>query len=781
MQGLRELARFEWRRAWRTMIVLGVLAGVGAGAALSAAQVARRSSTAYARLERATGTPDAIILGFSHYDPQRIADLPMVESAWMVQTGIGRLDGDAVAFLGMFGAPEPPPPGLFTPILVEGRHLDPRADDELIITDNLAEASGLRVGDEGTLSFLKEEEVAQFDSGFGEPDGPKIHMRVVGIVRAAMGEGVNGPEAFSTPAFAKRITETQSAIPSVFVRLRDGAADVPQFRRSVNRLLADATPIPGAEEFAGFEVQVPSLDRSVVAVTARVVVTGLLVFGGIAALASLVGVTLALRRHFLATSLPNARALAAIGATRRQLLWSRWLAAIPFTLVGAATAVAVAVATAGIGPLGSLSEREPNPGWHPNVALLAVGAIVLLAAFAVVAAFASARQSEPVSSAPSVSTGIANRLAAAGAPTSVVIGSGMALGSSRGRGALSVRSALVASAIGIAGVAAVLVYAASLDRVVSTPARWGWTADAQVIDLNDEMLAGLRAHGDIDAIVPFEEFQVRVEGRNATGRVYEGPVENSWTLLDGRRPRGAGEVMLGDRLARTVGRGVGDRVAFRDSDGRAVTLAVVGIGTGPDLTDGQFGGGVVLTAPDAAQLQRTQPSRGALVTYADGADADQVSRRLSADMEITTPERPPDVDNLAQLGNLPVLLVAVLAVLTIAVLAHSVVVTARRRRRELDTLRAIGFLRHQARNVILVAAMVTVAIGLVVGVFAGIVVGGISWGFTARAAYVAKDLQLPMLQLLALGMVSFAIAVVVAAVPAWRITRDSIARGLREE
>ena len=114
----------------------------------------------------------------------------------------------------------------------------------------------------------------------------------------------------------------------------------------------------------------------------------------------------------------------------------------------------------------------------------------------------------------------------------------------------------------------------------------------------------------------------------------------------------AGEVMLGDRLARTLGRSVGDRVRFRDPDGRAVTLAVVGVGTGPDLTDGQFGGGVVMTTDDAEQLQRTQPARGALVTYTPGTDADRVSRRLGAEMEITTPERPPDVDNLAQLGRL---------------------------------------------------------------------------------------------------------------------------------
>src|SRR4051812_45290194 len=127
------LARIELRRAWRTMVVLGLLAGLGAGVALAAAQVARRSSTAYSRLERATGTPDAIVLGFENYDPAEIARLPQVRDAWMVETAIGQVEGDAVNFLGMFGGLREPPPGLFTPLVVDGRLADPEAADELLL------------------------------------------------------------------------------------------------------------------------------------------------------------------------------------------------------------------------------------------------------------------------------------------------------------------------------------------------------------------------------------------------------------------------------------------------------------------------------------------------------------------------------------------------------------------------------------------------------------------------------------------------------------------------
>ena len=493
------------------------------------------------------------MLGFQNYDPAEIARLPEVRDAWMVETAIGQVEGDAVIFLGMFGALSEPPPGLFTPLVVDGRIPDPDAADELMLTDDLADLSGLRVGDELPISFLTANEVAQFDTGFGEPDGPQIRMRVVGIVRAALGQGANGPEAFSTPAFARQVIAAGSSIPSVFVRLRDGENGIPAFRRSVNRLVDTIEPVPGAEEFAGFEVQIPSLDRPVVAVTARVIVAGLLVFGAIAGLAALIGVALALRRHFLLTSASNAPTLMAVGVSRRQLMWSRWLAATPFMVVGVFTCAVVALATAGIGPIGTLSEREPFPGWHPNLAMVAAGAVLAAIAFALVGVLASARLTVRRASAVPGTSRIANRLAATGAPVPVAIGTGFALESGRGRNSIPVRSAMAVTAIGLAGVVGVMVYAASLHRVVDNPSRWGWTAAAQAVDLTDEIVTELRADPGVDRVAPYDEFQVRVEGRSATGRVYTGPVDVTWTVLDGRRPRGAGEVMLGARLVTHVG------------------------------------------------------------------------------------------------------------------------------------------------------------------------------------------------------------------------------------
>jgi hypothetical protein len=722
-----------------------------------------------------------VVLGISGGVEDEVPKLPQVDKLWAGRTGIGRLQGDAVTFVGVIAGESPPPKGLFTPIIVEGRNLDPKADNELLLTERIQKISGLRVGDELPMKFLTADQVAQFDTGFGEPGGPSIRMKVVGVVRAALGAGANGPETFSTPALARRIDAANSSFPTWLVKLKHGAADLPAFRRALDRLEQRATPVENAGEFSGFEVQVPSLQRPVVANTARVLVTGLLVFGGVAALAAVVGVALALRRHFVVTSLPNARALSAIGVTPRQLLWSRVIAAVPFVLTGTLATLVLALATAAIGPLGSLAKREPHPGWHVNVALVAVGVVVVTIVFAVIAGLAAARVSRRGPSWSPSAARVVNRLAAAGAPAPVVIGTGLAVEPGRGRGALPVRSALLATAIGLAGIVAVMVFASSLHRLIHTPARWGWSSDAQVLDVNDTIAADLESDSRIDGYLDSRDFQVQVDGRNATGRVYRGDQDLGWTVLDGRRPRGAGEAMLGARLARTLDKGIGDRITFRDQNGAPVTLAVVGVGTGPDLSDGQFAGGVVVSPADAELIRLTDDERNAQISFAPGVDAERARAALGRQMEVTGPERPPDVDNLAQLGRLPELLIAFLAVLSVAVLAHSIVVTVRRRRRDLDTLRAMGFVRRQARGVVVVAALVSVALGLVVGVALGLVLGRVGWSLTAHAAYAASDLRVPVFALLGLIVGALLVAVVVAAIPAWRFTRVTIAEGLRAE
>ena len=105
-------ARREVRARWRSLVVLGVLAGLAAGVALAAVAGARRTSSAYARYRHATDVPDAILFG----------------------TQVGRLDAD---YSPVIRLPEVVDAGRFTlsPVMLDGKVGGlPPGDDHLYRT-----------------------------------------------------------------------------------------------------------------------------------------------------------------------------------------------------------------------------------------------------------------------------------------------------------------------------------------------------------------------------------------------------------------------------------------------------------------------------------------------------------------------------------------------------------------------------------------------------------------------------------------------------------------------
>ncbi len=775
------LARAELRRSWRAIVALGLLAGVTVGIALTAAQVGRRTSTAYDRLVAAAGAPDAVVLVLGgRDDAEAVADLSTVESSWLAIGGVARVATEQLRFIGVSAGETAPPPGLFTPVFVEGGPPDPDRATDLVISEHLADQSGFGLGDEVGLDFLTAEEITQFDTGFGEPDGPTVPMRVVGIVRT-VGDGTsNAAEAFSTPALAQRLQSGDSGYFSVFVRLRNGAADVGQFTRQVNRLAREVAPVDAADEFLGFDVQVPGRQRAVVNVTTRVLVIGLAGFAAIVAAAGLLTCGLALRRQLAASSL-DLRTLAALGTTRSQARLGELASTIPFVVVGTIVGVVVALVLAGLSPIGSLAEQEPRPGWHPNVGLVIAGGLVAAIALAAVAMLAT--YSSTAGGPPRGTSAIVHRLARSGSPAPLVLGARFALEPGRGRAAIPVRSVRIACAVGLTALVAVLVWSSSLTRLVDEPHRWGWVADARFFDVTDRDVDRLVADDRIAAVTSVQEVTVELEGRTVPADALTDRKSSvGWTVLDGRMPSDIGEVFLGARLARELDRDVGDQVATATRDGNgSVELDVVGIGVSPNLTNAQFGGDVVVTPADLERVAITDPFRGVQVTFAPGVDGAAVANRLATELELSLPVRPPDVDNLAELGTLPELLAIVLAVLVVAVLFHFLVTTVRRRRREFDTLRAIGLRPRQTRRVVVMSALFVTAFGLLIGIPLGIVIGRFAWRVTAHAVYVAGDVLVPFELVGSLVVGAVVAACIAAAWPVYVVTRGRVARSLRDE
>ncbi len=782
MAAIRMLARAQLRRSLRTMLLLGVLAGVTAGIVVGSAQLARRTATARERLEQAAAAPDAMlqVVAGPEVVPE-ILGLPEVEEAVVTATGIAALGGNDKQFLGLLALPANRPRDLFRPIVLDGRLPDPSRPDEMVVSEDLATVRGLRVGTVVPLAFLTAREFGEFDIGFGEPDGPKVDMKIVGSVRTATDRGINSIEAFSTPALTALISAGGSdSYPTILVKLRDGTASLPEFTRKARAIGDAAPPLPGMEEFDGVEVQVPSRQRAVIAVTVRVLTIGLLTFAGVAGVAGLLGVALVMRRHFHSTVDPDLAALGAVGVTSRQVRAARLLTAAPFVALGTVVALGLAAVLGVLEPLGSMAREEPFPGWHVNLSILAVALPVVVGILVLIALVSGpTRLRRPVP--PLHTNAVAARLATAGAPPTTVVGTRMALQAGRGRTAVPVRSTLVATTLGIFGVVAVIVFVASLDRLVDSPERWGWVADAEVIDTQDELTARLERDPLVTALSVYREAPVQVEDRIITAESYATPSRTvGWTIVDGSVPTGTNEIMLGTRLARDLGRGIGDTVDLRRQGGGTATFTIVGVGAGPNLTNQQFAGGVILRSDDLVRFARSQPFTGVSVALR-GDDVEHFERRYGGDAEIALAERPHDVDNLAQLGALPWFLALFLVVVGVVVLGNFLLTTTRRRRRDLDTLRAMGFVPRQVHALVATVALVTVGVGLVIGVPLGIAAGRLGWQLTARSVYVAQDTLVPLVSLVAFVGAALVATLLVAVWPAWRAARDPAARGLRDE
>ena len=101
------IARAVARRRWVALVGLGLVAGLAGATVTSAAALARRTGTAYDRLEAATAPGDVTMFALAGDEAaERVAALPGVEAAWMARAGVAAL-GDTPNYLGLTAGPPP--------------------------------------------------------------------------------------------------------------------------------------------------------------------------------------------------------------------------------------------------------------------------------------------------------------------------------------------------------------------------------------------------------------------------------------------------------------------------------------------------------------------------------------------------------------------------------------------------------------------------------------------------------------------------------------------------
>ncbi|HWC10968.1 MAG TPA: ABC transporter permease, partial [Acidimicrobiales bacterium] len=677
-------ARRETARRWRALVALGVLAGLAGGLALAAVAGSRRTHTAYERFREATGRSDAIVfatlLGVFDADYTPVRNLPEVEDA-----GEFALAPVAVEDPEM-GALPPNDDRLYRtvnrPLLRAGRLPHPGREDEVVINLESADQLGLEVGDRITIaSSVDLEESAPLGSG------PSVEATIVGI-------GLSNMELMffeSEPGFmpSAALLANHPEIPragNLVVRLRPGT-DFAAFRRHV----ADAMGLPN------IAVRDQSEDTKRITNGTDLERTALLLFAAAVVRAGAVLVGQAVARTVYGLAEP-ARSLRAIGFTRSGLVAGLTVPLLVTAATAAVTAFAVAVGLSPRFPVGLARKLEADPGAHVDWLVLGPGAALVALGSLAGAGMAALRATSPRPGRDPVVTGLSPmRALRRVSPLPAVIGAGLALERGRGDKALPVRPALVSAVAAVVGVVGAFGLLDGIDDALARRERSGQFWDADVLPDEEhptaEVLETVMGDQQIREVSRIQLTDLEFDGHSVPIYALE-PLKGtpSFTLLEGRRPAGAGEVVIGPATARALDRGVGDTVRVGGDEGREADI--VGLGLMPQTPHFSFDQGAWMSQ-EAFETVAPPGDDGAreetvLVSFRSGvsveAGVEDLRERLGG-AQVEPSSLPQDVAFLRNVRGLPKALAVFLLLLGLAALAHVLATAVRRRRHDLAVLR----------------------------------------------------------------------------------------------
>jgi predicted lysophospholipase L1 biosynthesis ABC-type transport system permease subunit len=766
------------------MLALGLVAGLVGGAILGALAGARRTSTACGRLARAAGSAQEVLFVFDQSKAIEtwLASAPGVDHYAAAAGMIGRRSPQE----DWYSVYAPYKTHLFPrPVLVRGRLPRINRADEVFITVRTAHNTGLDVGDEVNFRAYDARQTNELlQNPWTVPSGAPVSVKVVGIARdpsdAQLSQTIK--LLFGTPAFA-RAQSTRPTFILLLVWLKGGQSAEPAFERD---LTAFARTLPS--DGAPFNI-VPSRDDAAAADhSSSAVVTGLLIFAVVAAIAGLVTIVQIVRRNF-AQAYDETDVLAALGAPRNERALAQFIASVPSLTVAAAMAVAFAYALSPLFPIGATRALEPKPGLHADPLVLLGGAVAWLAllcvlTFAVVWLDAARRPGPARAGRESVLGRFIS--GANGRPTAV--GALFALQPAARRTALH-RSALAGVVIAVAGVVSCLVFTRSVDNFTQTPARYGIGFDISIELPNHgarAVLHQLAADRDLAAVAASHSGTIDIDGRQVEAYGVEPIIGTTIrpTLRSGSLPAHDDEIAIGPKLLAGLHKRIGDRVTI-GSGAASRDVRIVGTVLSPVSESNAFNAEALLT-PRAVDADTGFPSIGALVVTRPGADVARVLANLDRRYpygisDESRAHAPGPVRNLEQITRLPLALAMFFALLGAAAFAQLIFMLARERRRDLAVLRVMGYRRAQTRGVLCSAAVSIAVVGLVIGIPLGLLAGRFGWHIVADGLAVSPSAAIPVGAVAALGVALVAFASTVAMAPAHLVLRRTPGAALRAE
>jgi hypothetical protein len=745
------LLRAELRARWKAWLAISLLVGVAGGVVLTAAAGARRGASAFDRFATATRAPDVGVDASPRYF-DAIERLPQVEAAAPIAFVLASPNPDlfsAQPVIGVAATDARLGTEVDRPDVVNGRLPAFARLREVAVNEAAAEVLAAGAGSSLRISSLSPEQVETLFTGepVGEPAGPTVDVVVTGVIRTThdLGRGLE-PFVLFTPAFyrayADRIGELGTTLE---VRLRGGAAVLPAFKAAARRVVPESQDVSFDDTRLDVRRQVED--------AIGVEVLALTLFAVVAGVAGLVAAGQALTRQVHLAS-GDDDTLRSLGLDRTGRFFAAVAPVVPVAAAGALVGVVVATAGSPSMPVGVAREAEIDPGVSIDVLVLAVGALALLILVVARAALTSWSTIRRVPGAGGVAgraSSVATAAARARVPPAAATGVRMALEPGRGRTAVPVGPALAAAAVGVAGIVATVIFAASLDRLVNLPSSYGWTWDVIVgvgedegHAADDRRAARLAARADVDGVATLAVGAVRLEGDTVQGYGLE-PVEGSGfaTVLAGRAPAAPDEALVGTDTLERIDAEIGSTVEAETPEGRRA-LRVVGRGVFPDLEAGDHDDFALLTRAGLGSVASDDAGGQILVRWANGVDEDAARERLAREELVQGPARPNELDNLAGVDVYPRFLAAFLVLLSVAAAGHALVTAVRRRRRDLAVLGTLGFVRRQVSATVAWQATTLAVVGLVVGVPLGLALGRWAWVLVADGLGVSTRVTVPL-------------------------------------
>ena len=362
--------------------------------------------------------------------------------------------------------------------IIKGRRPDPKASNEGTVGEQLAKQLHLHLGsDLLAVSYTQPQITKAFSGGDpGPPAGPDVPIRVVGISRAPLDLGVraaSGGVVVMAPGFtAKYGNQVGLFTDTVRVKTEQGAAQVPRVVEAARKLWGKAQT---------FQVQPLGIETEGAHNAIDVLTLALWIFAGVTALAGLVAIGIVLTRD-IGRATVDQSTLRSLGATRGQRIAAVGSRAMLIAVAGSVVAGLGAVLVSPLFPVGLARKADPDVGFHADWLVLAAGIAIIAVIVLAIAFTASWRATRTYAADQLVrarrrTSPIVETAARAGMRPTVTNGLRMALQAGRGDASVPVRSAYAGAVFGVAGITAVLIFAASLAHLVDTPRLAGWTFD----------------------------------------------------------------------------------------------------------------------------------------------------------------------------------------------------------------------------------------------------------------------------------------------------------------